>query len=311
MVGLACLASTLTAKVLAATGSRPFGRHAHGTTPHANIASNLSCSPTPPPNEPDDMKVLIACAWVLLALAPATVFADNEPPTLDELLERHFQARGGLAAIRALDSYRASGSFEMGGARASYVMTAKRPGKLRMDFLLNGVSGSQAIAGDDGWQLMPFSGITRPTPMTPEETRNFKDQADMDGPLVDWQAKGHRVEFLGQDQVDGDLAWQISIDMDSGVRAVVWIDAASWIDRRWQVSTQMNGQPTTVTIHYGDHRKVGDLLLPHRIEQQVHGLPAAQLFTVDRYELDLEIDDRDFRIPSSDGETGVTATDGA
>lgn len=246
------------------------------------------------------MKTLIVCAWVLIALIPHAGLAesDHEPPALAQLLDRHYQARGGLAAIRALDSYRASGAFEMGGARASYLMAAKRPGKLRMDFLLNGVNGTQAIAGDAGWQVMPFSGITRPTPMTPEETRNFQDQADLDGPLVDWQAKGHRVEVLGQDQVDGDLAWQLGIDLASGARVVVWIDAASWMDRRWQVSTQMNGQPMTITIHFGDHRRVGDLLLPHRIEQQVHGLPAAQLFTVERYELDVEIDDSHFTMPA-------------
>ncbi len=255
------------------------------------------------------MKVLIACLWTLIALVPSAVLADNEAPTLAQLLDRHLQARGGLDAIRALDSYQASGAFEMGGARASYVMTAKRPGKLRMDFLLNGVNGTQAIAGDNGWQLMPFSGITRPTPMTPEETRNFKDQADLDGPLVDWQAKGHRVEVLGQDQVDGDLAWQLGIDMASGARVVVWIDAASWIDRRWQVSTRMNGQPMTVTIHFGDHRKVGDLLLPHRIEQQVHGLPAAQLFTVERYQLDAEVADGMFLFPGNDAGAGAAAAD--
>ncbi len=255
------------------------------------------------------MKVLIACLWLLIALVPASASADSEAPALAQLLDRHFQARGGLDAIRALDSYQASGAFEMGGARASYVMTAKRPGKLRMDFLLNGVNGSQAIAGDAGWQVMPFSGITRPTPMTAEETRNFKDQADMDGPLVDWQAKGHRVELLGKDEVDGDLAWQLGIDMASGARVVVWIDAASYIDRRWQVGTEMNGRPMTVTIHFGDHRKVGELLLPHRIEQQVHGLPVAQLFTVEHYQLDADIADSMFMFPGGDTVTDAVPAD--
>ncbi len=250
------------------------------------------------------MKILVTCVLAMITLVPFAVLADGGSPGLAQLLDRHFQARGGLQAIRALDGYRASGTFEMGGARAGYVMTAKRPGKLRMDFLLHGTNGTQAIAGDAGWQLMPFNGITRPTPMTPEETRNFQDQADMDGPLVDWQAKGHRVELLGQDQVDGDLAWQLAIDMASGARVVVWIDAASYIDRRWQVGTRMNGQPMTVTLHFGDHRRVGDLLLPHRIEQQVHGLPAAQLFTVERYEFDAEIADSEFMIPMGDAAEG-------
>lgn len=253
------------------------------------------------------MKVWHVLLWALVALVASiadVARADGEPPDLDHLLDRHFQARGGLAAIRALDAYRAVGTFEMGGARASYTMLAKRPGKLRMEFVLQGVAGIQAIQGDAGWQVMPFSGITRPTPMSAEEARNFQDQADLDGPLVDWQAKGHRVRMLGGDEVDGDAAWRLGVQLASGAEVTVWIDATTFIDRRWDVRTTLAGQPMKISIHFGDHREVGGLVMPHRIEQQIHGLPAAQLFTVDEYALNVDIDDTVFRLPPETASRG-------
>ena len=245
------------------------------------------------------MKTIAALLFAMCLSLPAAIRSETAVPDLDQILMRHFQARGGLETIRGLGGYRASGTFEMGGARARYVMQAKRPGRLRMDFTLSGVTGVQAIDGDAGWQVMPFNGITEPTPMTAEETRNFKDQADLDGPLVDWRAKGHRVQSLGSDVVDGDPAWRLRVRMASGAQGMVWIDAATFLERRWDVSTSQDGRPMKISIHFGDYRKVGGLLLPHRIEQQVHGLAVAQLFTVEQYDLDAVIDDAVFRMPAS------------
>ena len=36
-------------------------------------------------------------------------------------------------------------------------------------------------------------------------------QADIDGPLVDWKSKGHKVEYLGTEDMDGTQAHKLKV----------------------------------------------------------------------------------------------------
>ena len=41
------------------------------------------------------------------------------------------------------------------------------------------------------------------TGLKPEELKAIIEDSDLDGPLVNWREKGHRVEYLGTEDVDG------------------------------------------------------------------------------------------------------------
>jgi len=231
-------------------------------------------------------------------LLPAFAFAKPAELDLDTVLAKYYDARGGLDAIRALKSYRASGEMNMAGMLAPFVTESKRPGKLRLEFTLQGMTGIQAVDGDNGWQIMPFMGKLDAEPMSEEERRNFKNQADIDGPLVDWKSKGHTVELLGTDEVEGADAYKLKIKLKSGDEITAWLDAEYFLDLKWDVTTTMRGQPIKIGISFGDYKKVGDLTLPHSMAQTFEGMPGGQNMTIKNYELDVDIADDRFRMPA-------------
>lgn len=241
-------------------------------------------------------------------LLPTFVCAKPAELDLDAVLAKYYDARGGLDAIKALNSYRATGEMTMAGTQAPVVMESKRPGKLRMEFTLQGMTGIQAVDGDDGWQVMPFMGKTEAEPMSEEELRNFKNQADIDGPLVDWKRKGHTVELLGTDEVEGADAYKLKLNLESGDEILVWLDAEYFLDLKWDVSTTMRGQPIKIGISFGDYKKVGDLTLPHAMTQTFEGMPGGQDFTIKSYELNADIADDRFRMPAK-AEPSKTASE--
>jgi hypothetical protein len=241
-------------------------------------------------------RILLAAALALPSLAQAA-----DAPPLDEVLDRHFQARGGLDAIRALDSYRTTGTMTTAGMTMPYVTEAKRPGKLRVEFSAQGMTGIQAVDGDSGWQVMPFMGILQPTPMGEEDLRNFRSQADIDGPLVDWEAKGHQVEVVGYGEVDGADVVTLKITLNNGGEILSHLDSERYLDLKWQISTTMQGRPVKVGIDFGNFRRVGALTLPHSMTQTIEGMPGAQSFVIEKYELDAPIDDSRFLMPAAAG----------
>src|SRR5262249_31824129 len=163
--------------------------------------------------------------FVLLAL-PATAAAQ----TADEIVAKSLAARGGLEKIKAVQAQRISGTISFGqDAEGPFVIELKRPMKLHMEVTLAGQKLVRGYNGKGaGWVVNPFAEDHGPQPMAEEDLKNIDDEADFDGPLVDYKAKGNQLEMLGRDQVGGRDAFKIKMTKASGDARVYFIDAASY-----------------------------------------------------------------------------------
>ncbi len=138
----------------------------------------------------------------LAALAVCTTPLSAQ--SVDSLVAKYIQASGGLPKIQALQSLRRTGRFTGGGGfEAVVVQENKRPSSVREEFSIQGMTGINAYDGRDGWKIEPWNGKRDPEALGEEEMHSILDDADFDGPLVNYQAKGNRVEFQGVEQIEG------------------------------------------------------------------------------------------------------------
>jgi len=56
-------------------------------------------------------------------------------------------------------------------------------------------------------------------------------QADLDGPLVDYAAKGTSIELAGMEEVEGRDTYKLKLTMKNGAALYVWIDAYKFLRR--------------------------------------------------------------------------------
>ena len=136
------------------------------------------------------LRVSLAVAGIAWAAAAAS-------QTADELIAKNIEARGGLEKIQAIQTMRLTGTLTVGDAAMPSVLEVKRPNKTRWEFTLRGQMAVQAYDGTTAWAIAPFAGKPEAEPMSAEDSKDMELQADMDGPLVDYRAKGHRVEAMG------------------------------------------------------------------------------------------------------------------
>src|ERR1017187_10920338 len=142
---------------------------------------------------------------VLIAVCCFATFSLSQ--TADELIAKNIQARGGMEKMKAIKTLRMTGKFEGGGGfTASVGQENQRPSLIRRTFTLQGMSVVQAYDGAAGWQIQPFGGKKDPELLGEDDLRDLLLDADFEGPLVDYQAKGSTGEYLGHDVVDGDDA---------------------------------------------------------------------------------------------------------
>ena len=194
--------------------------------------------------------------------------------TADEIIQKNIDAKGGREKIKAVQTVRMSGKMMMGGGmEAPMVMELARPGKLRMEFTFQGMTGIQAYDGKSGWAVMPFMGKKDPEPMSPDDLKQVEDQADIDGMLVDYKEKGHQVEYLGKDEVEGTPVHKIKVTKKNGDLVTLYLDADSYLEIKADGKTSVRGQEVEGETVFGDYKEVGGLVFPHSIQSKPKGAP--------------------------------------
>ncbi len=235
------------------------------------------------------------------------VFAADVPPSraklsAEEIVGKNVAARGGLEAWRAVQTMSLAGKLGAGGNQRAalpvsrpdrgtrlqtpptrpaeevelpFLMELKRPRKMRFELEFNGKTAVQVFDGANGWKLRPFLNRLDVEPYTAEEMKMASMQADLDGPLVDYTAKGTRIELAGMEQVENRDTYKLKMTMKSGATLHVWIDAQTFLE------TKIEGQPRRldgtfhpVEVYFRDYRQVSGLQIPYVLETKV--LPVAK-----------------------------------
>src|SRR5438477_9297592 len=124
--------------------------------------------------------------------------------TADDIIAKYVKTIGGIEKINAITTLKRSGKFEGGGGfEAATRQENKRPNMVREEFSLQGLTGVNAYDGKTGWKIEPWQGKKDPEALSEEEMKQIVEDADFDEPLVNYQQKGNKVEFVGMDQVEG------------------------------------------------------------------------------------------------------------
>ena len=237
--------------------------------------------------------------WIGFAVAgllPATAGAQ----TVDEIVAKHLAARGGADRIAAIESLRMTGKARAPeGREAVVVREVKRPGRLRMEFTAQGVTGVYAYDGKQGWRVSPFDGQLEPGPMPPEGTQAAIEQADIGGPLVDWKAKGHRLEVLGREPLGDREAWKLRLTLSNGEVRHLYLDSRSYLHVRTEATRDVRGRRLEMETTFGDYKETDGVLFPRTVEVGVKGRPARLRIRVDKVEVNPPLDDARFRMPET------------
>ena len=125
------------------------------------------------------------------------------------------------------------------------------------------------------------------------------EQADIEGPLVDWKAKGHQLELAGRETVDGRDAYKLKLTLKSGGSRNEYIDAKTYQLVRSDSSRKTRTGTVNMQARFADFKKTGGILFPRRIDVQAEGRPNKLRIVVDRIEVNPKLSDARFELASS------------
>jgi hypothetical protein len=242
---------------------------------------------------------LIIC-FVSAALTVPAGFAQNEnQATVDQLISKNIEAKGGESALHALQSLRLKGKLlvQQGQIELAYLQTKKRPEELRTEASLQGMTQIQAYDGKEGWKVSPFFGRKDPERMSADDVKALVEDTEIDGPLIDWKEKGSTVEYLGTEDVDGTPAHKLKVVRKNGDVSLVYLDPDHFLEIRIVTGRIRHGAYEEVETDLGDYEKAGGVFVPTSIESGRKGAPDKQRTIIDKVEANVPVDDTIFHFP--------------
>ncbi|UXI68043.1 hypothetical protein [Tahibacter amnicola] len=239
----------------------------------------------------------------LFALLAALAAGSAQAISVDELVAKNIEARGGLAKIQAIQSLRLTGRTQFSGGGFSvelgFLQLQKRGDKFRAENSLQGLTAVSAYDGKDAWQIQPFQGRKDPEKLSADQAKSFAQQADIDGPLVDWRGKGHKVEYLGLEDVDGTPAHKLKVARADGDTQFIYLDPDYFLEIRVSTISVVRGVENEQENDLGNYEAVNGVFVPFSIESGPKGQPKGQKLTIEKAEANVEIDDAVFSLPAA------------
>lgn len=252
------------------------------------------------------------------ATAPAPVRAASLPAmSAAQVVEKNVAARGGLAAWQAVQTMSWKG--KMGAGATTYAVVTpkgkleqkqreetqlpftlefKRPLKSRLELEFDGQTAVQVFDGANGWKLRPFLGRSDWDAFTPDEQKLAAAEPGIDGLLIDYAAKGAKVESAGTEMVEGHAAYKLKVTRKDGEVRHVWVDGQSFLDVKIDGNPRkLDGRPHPVAIYLRDYRRDQGLMIPHLLETAVQGVPKTEKVTLESVAVNPKLDDARFAKP--------------
>jgi hypothetical protein len=253
---------------------------------------------------------LICGAWVAGAVAHAAPQAPAGEralaKTATEVIGRNVAARGGLEAWRKVETMVWLGHLEHGtrdAQRIPFVMTLRRPNLTRFELKEQFDQFTRIFDGTHGWKVRPGSdGRPETKAFSPEEVSFARTEFVIDGPIIDYQAKGVSADLDGVDTVDGRKAYRLSLKLPSGAERKVWIDTKTNLDIRYDRPATNPLKPgAPVSVYYRDYAIVDGVQVARSIETGVNagGKGAGDKLVIDRVLVNPKLDDGTFAPPAT------------
>lgn len=188
-------------------------------------------------------------AFLFLAFCGAMVVAKAQ--TADEVVNKHIEAMGGKDKLLTLKTVVREGALNYEAMEIPLSFTSEQDKGFKMEINVMGTKGYEIITPTGGWTYMPFQGSTAVEGMTEEQVKQRQDDLDVQGELLDYAAKGHKVELLGKEKLDGVEVYKLKLTPKSGVVKDLYIDAAT----SYVVKVVVTEKDKTSEVSYSNYKK--------------------------------------------------------
>jgi outer membrane lipoprotein-sorting protein len=219
--------------------------------------------------------------------------------TLDEIIAKNLDARGGVEKLRALQTVKFTGTVTIQGGppgvpREPMKMTTwtKRPNLLRRDTVFPDRSASVAFDGSTMWSL--DSTVGAPQEVTGPQAAQTRP-LEFDPVYLDYKERGHRIELVGIESIDGVKVHHLRVTRKNGQVEEQYLNAETGLEIRTVTSVEQGSRKIQLRNELSDYRTVDGMQVPFVLRSFVDNQPATQI-QLETVEFNVPMPDEIFKL---------------
>lgn len=233
-----------------------------------------------------------ATAVVVAVSLWAGLCASATGQSVDELIARNLEAKGGLARMRAIQTMKQTRRMNLQGMDSPVTVFAKRPNMVRQEIAMGGRLIVMAYDGVTPWILNPHSGSDSAIQVMGPQADSIRQDSDFDGPLVDYREKGTTIELVGTEALGMGKVHHLKVTSRRGLVQHYYLDTATALEVKLVTETDTG----TIEQELTDYREVEGIKIPFIIRTMANGVKQGEI-RVEKVEFNVKVDDAIFRMP--------------
>jgi outer membrane lipoprotein-sorting protein len=230
-------------------------------------------------------------AAIPLALGIFLTGAPAIAQTLEAIIAKNLEARGGVEKLRAVQTVKTSGKMTGRGMEVPVTTWVKRPNKMRRDTVFPDRTLTVGFDGTTVWGL--DSTVGKPQQMTGPQAEATRDQAGLDPLFLDYKDKGHRIELVSTEDLDGQKVHHLRITRKNGQVAHHYIGVETGLEVRIVETFDQGGMKMEVRTDLSGYQTVDGMQVPFTIRQYSNGQLAVE-FNLTNVEFNAPMEDEIF-----------------
>jgi hypothetical protein len=218
--------------------------------------------------------------------------------TADEIVNKNIEAMGGKDKLAGMKTLKMVANVDIGpNMKAPMTMYIVNDKAFRMELEFQGMKMINAYEGETGWYINPFGGKKDPENMNAEQIRETKNELDLSGSLFNYKEKGHKVELLGKEDMEGTDTYKLKVTKKSGDVEYLYLDAATYLELKKTRKTKFEDKEVESESLSSNWKKVDGIMFPFTVEQRQKDASQGQAVNIDSYEVNAKIDESMFKMP--------------
>jgi outer membrane lipoprotein-sorting protein len=216
---------------------------------------------------------------------------------LQDIMDKHFKAIG-QENILKVKTQVSTGKIIQMGMELPFKSITKRPNKAFTEMDFQGARVVMAFDGVNGWAIQPWTGSEEPIDLAGAELDPMKELSDLDGNLWNYKEKGHQLELVGTEDLNGTKVYVLKNTRKDGNVFHYYLDSEKYIILKMKYKMTANGQDMELVALMSNYQDIDGYLIPFTTEQSFDGQSGMSI-QFEEVKFNEDIDDSIFLKPAT------------
>lgn len=217
---------------------------------------------------------------------------------VDEIIAMHIEAHGGTEKWEAVKSMKITGKFTAFSEEKDIHILKTDNGEYYSELYMGQFKVKEAFNGKAGWTIDPWHEFLFPRELNKPEVNVFYQKAEFFTPFYKYKEKGHEVELLGKQNIDGIDVYAIKLTRPNGKSETWYLDANTYLEYKCESEWVGFAYDAPAESYFEDFRSVDGLVIPFYTERTFR--QRDRITQIENIGFNTEIDKGLFEMPRSE-----------